>query len=49
VDRSVALKNHLESPQRIKALGKKLFDLRMAGVSLCYAKLLNITEVRKMR
>jgi len=43
------IKNHLESPQSIEELGEKLFDLRMADVSLCYAELLNTTEVRKMR
>jgi len=42
-----ALKNHLVSLQGIEALGEKLFDLRMAVVSLCYAELLNTTEVRK--
>jgi len=42
-----AVKNHLVSPQGIEALGEKLCDLRMAVVSLCYAELLNTTEVRK--
>jgi len=44
-----AVKNHLESPQRIKVLSKKLFNLKMASVSLYYAKLLNIIKIRKIR